>query len=847
MRSVPRSSSDAEPPRMGGGTRGPGRVALGAMVGAEGSPGEGLSPRLSELLRQHWGFEALRPLQRESIHATLSGRDSLTVMPTGGGKSLCYQLPPLVTGRLTLVVSPLIALMDDQVASLRQVGINAGAVHGNLSDEERSRVRAAVSGRGAGESDDGAQRLRVLLVSPEKLLSPGFLSWVGTLGVGAMAIDEAHCISQWGHDFRPEFRRLSDLRSRTGLEGVPIGAYTATATPRVRDDIIAQLGLRDPAVLVGTFDRPNLTYRILPRVNVQKQVQEVAERHRRGGGGRGVHAGIVYCLSRRETEALAGVLQQRGLAAAAYHAGMSAPDRARIAADFRSERLDVVVATVAFGMGIDRPDVRFIVHAGMPESIEHYQQQTGRAGRDGEPSECVLLYSSGDIVRWRQLIALPPSNPDAPPIDPVVMQSRFEHVEEMHRFAAGGRCRHEALSAYFGQGYVAPGGADARGCGACDVCLGEVRAVEGGQVIARKILACIARLNSDGRSFGARHAIEVLRGQDTQGVRMRGHASLSTYGLLREMDAQRLGSYIDQLVDVGCLARLAGEFPTITLTPRGASVMKDLDQVRLVEPRVVEEADPTARRRRGGGAGGTDGKDEAPLSTSEGELFERLRAWRKALADAREVPPFVILSDAVLRALCRARPGSLRELVSVGGVGLKRADDFGADLLAAIREGCAALGLDVKGGGGTDGREPVGDALAEPGAAVSEERPGRREAGGKGLSTSAALAAEHFRRGASIEDVANAMGRAPKTVRGYLCDWLREAPGEVQALGGIGAWVDVRLAERIAATAKRLRTTRLNPILLELRGGGGASGDEGPSYDAIAVAVAYLQGRGELR
>ncbi|MGH7133580.1 MAG: RecQ family ATP-dependent DNA helicase, partial [Phycisphaerales bacterium] len=526
------------------------------------APAPTLPSVAGELLRRHWGFDALRPLQAESIAATLAGRDSLTVLPTGGGKSLCYQLPPLVTGRVTVVVSPLIALMQDQVAGLRLAGVPAAAIHSNMAEGEAAKARAMA---GSGE-------LRLMLVAPERLLAPGgeFLRFIEKLKPGAIAIDEAHCISQWGHDFRPEYRRLRELRNV--LPGIPIAAYTATATPRVREDIVAQLHLQKPAVMVGVFDRPNLTYRILPRIDLGEQAAEAIRRHPGG-------AAIVYCISRKDTEALAKDLTHAGLKASAYHAGMDGAERSRISQAFRDEKVNIVVATVAFGMGIDRPDVRCVIHAAMPKTVEGYQQETGRAGRDGEPAECLMLYSAGDVVRWKKVMEMGAA-------EQVVMGERegpgghlaaqFALLEEMHKFAGGVRCRHRAISEYFGQEYPKPD------CGACDVCLKELEEVQGGHEAAQKIISCVARC---GQSFGAAHIVEVLAGADTEKVRQRGHNQLSTYGLLRGWARERISAAINQLVDSGDLARAAGEFPVIQLTEQSVAVLKNQRTATLLMPK----------------------------------------------------------------------------------------------------------------------------------------------------------------------------------------------------------------------------------------------------------------------
>ena len=436
----------------------------------------GLDAAVFDDIQRVWGFDTLRPLQAEAIAAGIAGRDSLVVMPTGGGKSLCYQVPPLAAARagdtrIDVCVSPLIALMKDQVDGLRTNGYPAASLHSGMTNEERDEVRRAVR---AGE-------VRLLFVSPERLLAPGFDTWLGSVGVRAIAIDEAHCISQWGHDFRPEYRQLKQLRRM--FPGVSLHACTATAAPPVRDDIVAQLELIDPLVLVGNFDRPNLIYRIEPRIDGRKQILGVLERHRGD-------AVIVYCMSRKETEAIAEYLSKEKFNAACYHAGMTSIQRSKVQERFTAEKLDIVVATVAFGMGIDRSNVRAVVHMTIPKSIEHYQQETGRAGRDGLESECVLFHSYADVVKWNSITErstneartrLDDEGADAEAyeaLDASVAQGRVQ-LEAMQRMASGAVCRHRWLVEHFGQRYEPIAresrAGDANGCGACDVCMQEVR------------------------------------------------------------------------------------------------------------------------------------------------------------------------------------------------------------------------------------------------------------------------------------------------------------------------------------------------------------------------------------
>ncbi len=731
------------------------------------------NPQILEALKRHWGFDVLRPMQAESIEATLAGRDSLTVLPTGGGKSLCYQLPALVSGRPTLVVSPLIALMRDQVAGLRLAGVPAAAAHSNLTPGEVTELREL--------SRSG--QIRLLLVAPERLLMPDFLSFCVKLKIGAIAIDEAHCISQWGHDFRPEYRRLSELREV--LPGVPFGAYTATATPRVREDIARQLHLREPVVLVGSFDRPNLTYRILPRVDVQDQIAEAIRRH-------ADRAAIVYCITRKDTEATAEALTGRGIDARAYHAGLDAKVRTRISDHFRSERLNVVCATVAFGMGIDRGDVRCVIHAAMPKSIEHYQQETGRAGRDGMPAECVMFHSAADVVRWKQLME---RNARETGSAPEHLRAQVGLLNQMHRFIAGARCRHRAIVEYFGQEHAESS------CGACDYCLGELEQIPDSHDTARKILSCVARC---GQRFGAQHVADVLLGSGSERITRQGHERLSTFGLLANLSKSQIVSYINQLIDSGDLERSEDEFPVLRLTPGSSEVLKSVRTGVLVEPRVA--ASPPKRSRQAA-------SKAAPLSAEEEHLFEHLRRWRRQLAQDRGIPPYVIMGDSTLEELARVRPGSRAALLNVRGIGTKKSDDFGHDLVGCMEAYCVENGLALDAREGTRSRT---DRLRT-------EDPPRRSAG-------SLEAAASFRAGASIEEVMAATGRARSTVSGYLADFIAAERPE-----SIAAWVDEPTRARVIAAAEAVGDVPVVGVV----GVVGAGGPLKPVFEHLGGEVPY--------
>jgi ATP-dependent DNA helicase RecQ len=602
-------------------------------------------------VHRYWGFSELRPLQEQAIRAGLELRDSLVVMPTGGGKSLCYQVPAELARRTDIVVSPLISLMKDQVDGLRECGYPAAALYSGMSPESLRQTEEQIA----------TGRCRLVFVAPERLLTPRFLQFVERLNVRAFAVDEAHCISHWGHDFRPEYRQLAELKSR--FPQTSLHAYTATATERVRADIAVQLRLRNPVVLVGTFDRPNLVYRVVPRVDARAQVLEVLRRH----AGK---AAIVYCISRNDTESMAAFLQANQLRAAFYHAGMEADERRRTQDAFAAEEIDVVAATVAFGMGIDRSDVRCVIHAAMPKSIEHYQQETGRAGRDGLEAECMLLYSAADVLRWESLIEK--SAVDAKEPAGVIAASR-ELLDHMRRLCTGVYCRHRKLSEYFGQEYVRPN------CEACDVCLNEVEGLADATVTAQKILSCIARA---GERFGAEHIVDLLLGANTERVRRWRHEELSTYGLLKGTDRKTLTSMLYQLIDDGVLERTADERPVLHLNDASREVLRGKRTVRLLQPKIK------VRKTR---------FDEKSWQSVDTGLFETLRNLRREIANQRNVPAYVLFSDATLRDMARLRPSSPSALLGVRGVGERKLADLGERFIDEIKNYCHVnrLPLDV--------------------------------------------------------------------------------------------------------------------------------------------------------
>jgi ATP-dependent DNA helicase RecQ len=606
---------------------------------------------LRDVLHRVWGFSDFRPLQREAMQTVMDGRDSLTVLPTGGGKSLCFQAPALVDRDscrqdggprrgFALIVSPLISLMKDQVDGLRVDGVAAAYLNSSLSGDERDSVLASLR----------EDRCRLLYVSPERLVgdgSQGFRRLLQQFGVRYIAVDEAHCISQWGHDFRPEYRQLGRLRE--DFPQVSLHAFTATATGRVRDDIARELALRDPVVLVGSFDRPNLLYRVLRRANLRGQLLQILARH-------DDEAGILYCPSRREVESLATWLREEGYRAVPYHAGLADEVRARHQEAFLDERADIVVATVAFGMGIDRSNVRFVIHAGAPRSPEHYQQETGRAGRDGLQAECVLIYSGADFVRWRQMLE---ANGE-------LTDSARALLRDMERYAAGTHCRHRSLVEYFGEPYTRPE------CGACDWCLKELDPVADATVIARKILSCVARVK---QAWGIGHVTDVLTGRASDKVVASRHDTLSTFGLLREESAAAVRGYIEQLVAERLLLRDGEPYPVLRLTAAGALLLKGQGTCALYREVLPIKPKKGARGRRG----------DVVDSAADPELFDVLRAVRLRLARQRGVPPYVIFHDTTLREMVERRPSTIDDLHDIYGVGVRKAADFGGEFLEAIR------------------------------------------------------------------------------------------------------------------------------------------------------------------
>ncbi|MEO5917320.1 MAG: DNA helicase RecQ [Luteolibacter sp.] len=655
--------------------------------------------KLSQCLKQTFGYDEFRPLQREIMEASLAGRDAVAILPTGAGKSLCYQLPALVREGLTVVVSPLIALMKDQVDQLEASGVEATFLNSTLDgDEARRRIDRLNAGK-----------YQLLYVAPERLMLPDFLSRLKGWKIAALAVDEAHCISEWGHDFRPEYRRLKEVRQL--IPDIPILALTATATERVREDIVRQLELRDPSVFLASFNRPNLKYQVIAKAGAAAQVCNFAN-------ARPDESGIVYCQSRKNTEALAATLRAQGFSAVAYHAGLDAQERAKNQDAFLRDEAKIVCATVAFGMGINKPNVRYVIHADLPKNIEGYYQETGRAGRDGLPADCLLLFSRGDVMKYLKFLD------DIP--DEQARAVAHHQLDQMTHFAESDICRRVSLLGYFGETWTQ------ENCGGCDHCLSP-REKWDATTDVQKLLSCVLRIRQAGNfSVGLNHVSEVLTGGQSEKILRWKHDQLTTHGIGKDQPRPYWVDLGRQLLRLGLLAGSEDKFPTVAVSQQGIDTLKKRETVMLTRSLAM----PKSKAVRTG---------DIPCDPG---LFERLRMLRKELADARNVPPYVVFSDVTLRHFSRDYPQNDAALLRVPGVGEKKLDDYGRAFTEVIRDWLSENErLEFS------PLETVTAPLARP--------------GGITVGT-AAVTLELFKSGQSVSEIAQARNLAESTIESHL-------------------------------------------------------------------------------
>ena len=696
-------------------------------------------PQLLETLKQYWGYESFRPRQLDAINAVMDNRDSIVIFPTGGGKSLCFQVPAISRDGVAIVVSPLLSLMKDQVDALVANGVAAACLNSTLSNAQERLVMDEIS----------SGKLKLVYMSPERLMDSRTLSMLETLDVSFFAIDEAHCVSQWGHDFRPEYRQLAILKQR--FPKASVHAFTATATPRVRKDIAVQLGLKDPLITIGSMFRSNLNYQVVRRSG-NSQLLAALEQHKN-------ESGIVYCISRKKVESTCKVLQGLGYSALPYHAGLDNRTRQQNQDAFLQDSAKIIVATVAFGMGIDKSNVRFVIHAEMPKSLEAYQQESGRAGRDGLPAKCWLFHNGSDFMTWKRIVSDTPSDSER--------QMAIDSLNQMNGFCTGVTCRHASLAKHFGEDLKL------ESCEACDVCLNEVPLVEDSLVLAQKIVSCVFRVD---QRFGADYVAQVLVGSTDARILQKGHDKVSTYGLLSEHSKNSVREWINQLLGQDVLVK-SGEYNVLKITDTGRQVLRGDLTPKLRQPSDNSTASTQSRT------------SVDPWEGVDRTLFDSLSELRADLARQGDVPVHVVFSDNSIKDMAKKRPSTEAAFRLILGVSRQKQADYGDKFLAAIKSHCESSGaaMDVK-------------PTAAP---VQTKR--------KNITEGTLEAFPYFEQGMSIPDVAERIGKAVSTTAGYLDQYIVH-----NKVTDVSAWVDAATAKLIKAAVEKVGPSPLKPIFVEL-------------------------------
>lgn len=699
------------------------------------------------ILKTVFGFQAFRPDQEPIIRNILNGRDVFAVMPTGGGKSLCYQLPAMLMPGPVVVLSPLISLMKDQVDAAVENGIQAAFLNSSMNTDEVAEVYRRLK----------YNRIKLLYIAPERFAMPHFLERLKSAAISLFAIDEAHCISEWGHDFRPDYLGLSLIPEM--FPGVPVAAFTATATQRVQEDIIARIGLRKPHIVRASFNRPNLFYQVEPKVKVESQILEFLR-------GRQSESGIIYRTTREAVMETAAFLKAKGTAALPYHAGLSALERSRNQEAFNRDEAQVVVATIAFGMGIDKSDVRFVIHADLPKNIEGYYQETGRAGRDGEPAHCLLFFSRGDIPKVRYFINAIADD-----------RERFVAVEKLNQivgYASHNVCRRKQLLGFFGEDYPVDN------CSACDICSGRVEQID----ITTEAQIILSAVSRTGQRFGAGHIIDIVTGADTKRVRELRHNEIKTYGMGKGRDKKYWRSVVDELLAQGALLHVGDTYPVLNIPDKGSSILFGKESLMALRK---EDLKIKVSQNRGE----TEGYDNA--------LFERLRTVRKRIAEGQQVPPYIVFSDKTLHEMCRRFPLTLSDMRKISGVGESKLERYGKDFIREI-------------GRYLDENPGLSDPPVETRDSVSAGN-GKKKKKGETVEETFEL----FKGGLSLEDIAKLRGLTPSTIASHM-ELLVMDGHDIDTDRLIGPAKRVKIEECFLSGFMSGRIRDLNPVVEYFKG-----------------------------